>query len=227
MSTQPSAQSNETTTTETKSQTRPPQTPNVLNPDRLTSEEINRLKTRHEDYTARIPVDVEGTGLPDDETATDDVDGYWDEEPCYLWMHDYLRGGYGRIWVARDQKKYTAHRISYELYVGSFPEQKPYLHHKCQNKWCVNPHHLTPVTVAKNSRLAYKHGQLETPSKEAARRGGQNGTPSKIPHKKIDDETAAEIRRRYNTNDGLSQSDLAAEYNCSSSTIHRIIHNKR
>lgn len=44
-----------------------------------------------------------------------------------------------------------AHRVAYEALVGRIPDGLT-LDHLCENKRCVNPDHLEPVTRAENLR---------------------------------------------------------------------------
>jgi hypothetical protein len=48
-------------------------------------------------------------------------------------------------------KSYFAHRISWELFRGPIPHGLT-IDHLCENKHCVNPNHLEPVTSVENSR---------------------------------------------------------------------------
>lgn len=45
-----------------------------------------------------------------------------------------------------------AHVVVYELLVGRVPPGW-HLHHKCEQKGCVNPKHLTPLTPSEHARL--------------------------------------------------------------------------
>lgn len=71
-------------------------------------------------------------------------------EGCWHWTGS-PRGGYGRI---RDGgRTFSAHRASYEHFVGPVPSGLT-LDHTCRNKLCVNPAHLEPVTMRENTLRA-------------------------------------------------------------------------
>ena len=68
---------------------------------------------------------------------------------CWLWTGPLTDKGYGSLPFR--QKTLSAHKFSYELYVGRVPDGLE-LDHKCRNPCCVNPQHLEPVTHAENMR---------------------------------------------------------------------------
>jgi HNH endonuclease len=61
---------------------------------------------------------------------------------CWIWKGN-RRLGYGRCKIK--YKYYSAHRVSYELFIGPIPEGLE-LDHLCRNPACINPWHLEPVT---------------------------------------------------------------------------------
>jgi hypothetical protein len=62
---------------------------------------------------------------------------------CWTWKGSFYNSGYGRFSVGG--RWYSAHRFAWVLAFGS-PAAEPHLHHKCENKACVRPDHLEPVT---------------------------------------------------------------------------------
>lgn len=70
----------------------------------------------------------------------------WNGLPCWIWLASLDGKGYGQINAGfRPTKMRRAHRVSYELCVGSIPVGLD-LDHLCRNPRCVNPKHLEPTT---------------------------------------------------------------------------------
>jgi hypothetical protein len=69
-------------------------------------------------------------------------------EGCWLWTGATTRG-YGYLRGNMTTKNIYAHRLSYELHIGTIPDGLV-LDHLCRNTLCVNPEHLEPVTNKEN-----------------------------------------------------------------------------
>lgn len=69
---------------------------------------------------------------------------------CWLWIGATSSGGYGQFQESPNpKKKVSAHRASYEYFVGPIPPGMQ-IDHLCRVRCCVNPAHLEPVTNREN-----------------------------------------------------------------------------
>ncbi len=66
---------------------------------------------------------------------------------CWNWIGHIMNNGYGEFYY----KSYpiTAHRMSYKIFFGDFPDFA-LICHRCDNKVCVNPNHLYLGTYRSN-----------------------------------------------------------------------------
>jgi hypothetical protein len=103
---------------------------------------------------------------------------------CWMWLGKFSRDGYGRHWRTGEGDR-RAHRLTYELVKGPIPGGLD-LDHLCRNKWCVNPDHLEPVTLAENNGRKDKLHQT-----------GAYATHCKNGHAWDEPNTAVRYGRRY------------------------------
>jgi hypothetical protein len=69
---------------------------------------------------------------------------------CLEWQASKSGDGYGRFWF--EGRMQNAHRISLELHTGERIPDGMMVLHRCDNKTCINPEHLTIGTHADNMR---------------------------------------------------------------------------
>lgn len=128
-----------------------------------------------------------------------------EDDGCWEWQATKNARGYGMIRESRGRLMLCAHRVAFELYVGSIPEGG-IVRHKCDNPSCVNPDHLEMGSQSDNMNDWWQRGVN-------ARR-------------KITKEQAAEIRQRYSVGN-VYQVDLAEEFGISQSMVSAIVRGVR
>lgn len=66
---------------------------------------------------------------------------------CWEWQVGTDKKGYGRFWL--NGKNRQAYRVAYEFLIGPLASAF-HLDHTCNNKLCVRPLHLEPVSLLEN-----------------------------------------------------------------------------
>lgn len=124
-------------------------------------------------------------------------------EECWLWTAGVQAFGYGRFSSGRKLGISTlSHRVSWVLAHGEVPEGLCVLH-SCDNRLCVNPHHLFLGTNQDNSD--------DMVSKARQVQGEQHGN-AKLSEDKVNGIL-------YDTR---TQQEIARAYQVSQSTISRV-----
>lgn len=79
---------------------------------------------------------------------------------CWLWLRSIKEPqGYGQINL--NNKNRLAHRVSFEAFKAPIPDGM-LVQHSCDNRWCVNPDHLSVGSVATNNHDALLKGRKAT-----------------------------------------------------------------
>lgn len=135
--------------------------------------------------------------------------------PCWVWLAGKNKHGYGVFGM--NGKTTHAHRASWEIANGPIPDGDGYhgtcvLHH-CDNRQCVNPSHLFLGSQAANVADMYAK------NRQACRKGEKNGLS------KLTEAAVIMIRKKYAA-EGVSQQELANDFNVDQSMISLIVSRK-
>ncbi len=95
-------------------------------------------------------------------TTLTEVQRFWNfvdkTSYCWLWTGTQVGKGYGYFRINNPRKKILAHRYSYQLHFGKFPEYLQVMH-ICDNPLCVNPKHLKTGTNMDNVKDMMNKGR--------------------------------------------------------------------
>lgn len=75
-------------------------------------------------------------------------------DECWEWQGSRRGDSYGQLYV--NKKHRAAHRFSFFMANYYYP---PVVRHKCDNRICVNPHHLEGGTQTENMRDVVERGR--------------------------------------------------------------------
>lgn len=139
-------------------------------------------------------------------SAPDPVSG------CWRWSGT-TRGGYGRLMIGsrinQTRKSVSAHRLSYETFVGAVPAGMEVCH-KCDNRRCVNPQHLFVGSRQANI------DDRENKGRGGQRHGEKNGNA------KLTANDVEQIRSSFSPR-RITRQMLAERFGVSESTIKDIL----
>ena len=127
------------------------------------------------------------------------------EAGCWIWMGSSQVRGYGEI--ISNNRKYLAHRASYEAFVGQIPKGM-YVCHACDNVACVNPNHLFLGTQKQNLQ--------DMKTKGRSTRGEKNAMS------KLTENDVRTIKKFFFTKEDVADKEIAKLYNVCRQTINSI-----
>jgi hypothetical protein len=149
------------------------------------------------------------------------IRSFWEKveksDGCWTWKAWKDKAGYGKIQVGKTY--FLAHRFSFMLHGGTFPEGKTDVLHSCDNPSCVNPAHLRAGNDEDNSLDKILRGRIASGSRSGARthpekwKRGEDHRCSKLDERKV-----REIRKRRALGLG-SLNEMAKEFGVSNATI--------
>jgi len=131
-------------------------------------------------------------------------------DDCWEWQAGLFDVGYGVFHADKETRR--AHCVSWEFAYGPIPSDKWVLH-RCDNRKCVNPHHLFLGTALDNAQ----------DRKSKGRNGIQYGEYAN--NARLTNAQVLEIREQYTTQD-ITQCELAMRWGVSQAEISKIVMGK-
>lgn len=128
---------------------------------------------------------------------------YIDEKDCWIVCERApLKQGYFPIY--RNKRLTLLHRYIYEIFNGKIPKGLLVRHEVCDNRFCINPQHLSTGTHADNSKDMVLHGRQNINGKQGRWDGDKGAKLNKDQVKEILEriqkgERTASIMRRFKT----------------------------
>jgi len=73
---------------------------------------------------------------------------------CWIMQRGLYKNGYAGLYLPLPiDRRVLAHRYSYKFFITELPDELE-IDHECEQRACVNPWHMEPVTHAENIRRA-------------------------------------------------------------------------
>lgn len=134
-----------------------------------------------------------------------------DPDVCWMWSGASNSNGYGRF--IDKNVHHLAHRVAYELFIGPIPGGMNVCH-TCDERLCVNPHHLWLGSQSDNLKDAVAKGRMFRPNTNGERNG----------NRKLSADDVRTIRAMFSG--GQRRYQIASIFGVSPSTVGEIISGK-
>jgi hypothetical protein len=129
--------------------------------------------------------------------------GDWSTGRCWNWTGHLTDRGYG-VFAPSKSAQYRAHRFAMHAYLGRDP--RGLVLHSCDNRACVNPHHLSEGTHAENmAQMAERRRAARGPRHPKAKLTHSKAVAINVLHRGGDYSTR-ELARMF----AMHQSTIAA-----------------
>lgn len=113
---------------------------------------------------------------------------------CWEWQGTLYQNGYGMVCLRRGHRKtFLAHRVSWMVHNGKAVPNRMMICHTCDNRWCVNPHHLYAGTGKDNNTDTIR------------RKRGNRKMGSRCSWSKLTERDVLEMRRSKERNKVLAE----------------------
>lgn len=161
--------------------------------------------------------------------TTEQLERFWsyvdrsdDVDRCWIWRGNVGSSGYGRFGI--NCGRYLAHRVSYMIFNGHFPDEM-FICHTCDNPLCVNPSHLFLGTNQDNIADMVRKGRRAGDNHWTKKLDGRLPSGERHWNSRLSVEDVREIRRRRGMGESLTE--LGKAFGVSSCYISEVARGKK